>query len=524
MEQVLLARDSRNGGLDFTGARYNPLFSGHEWSGNRGKKTSVVSAHGRLKKLKVRVTTAPGAGNSWTFILQLNDEDTALTVTIEGTNTSGEDILNQVTIAPGDMVSLQCSTSGTPADSRATWSLTFDGDTDNESIMSAVFRTNHAIARYAHVNSSSGDDGYDVETECNTVCPTAGRIRAMYVDFNGSSPGPELESYIFYLRVNGVNTALSVEVVGSNSKGNNVTNEIPVAAGDILSITAVPGAVTPKMLPTATVGLVFVADIAGEFPIWGGEAARTENGGVYYHPVGGDYYHPWEATESEASQVVSTAFTARKFYFELDDAPGAGNQYVFALSVNAGGASALTLTIANAATTGNDAVNSVAVAEDDLIAIISTPTGGPAEDEAWWGMVGYIAPPADPTPPPTPPEDPTEPTEMPIVATQSATNITQSGARLNGVVSEDNGFAGNVRFEYGLTTEYGSTTPSLGGYEAGDSFFSDVILSEGQAIHYRAVFTNIFGTVYGADVVVSALSSSDIWDFAPASLFIMGGW
>src|SRR5512135_1907595 len=61
--------------------------------------------------------------------------------------------------------------------------------------------------------------------------------------------------------------------------------------------------------------------------------------------------------------------------------------------------------------------------------------------------------------------------EAPSVGTKAATNITGSGATLNGVVnSPGSAVAVGVSFEYGLTSAYGSTANYVGLVAKGQSF------------------------------------------------------
>ncbi len=68
-----------------------------------------------------------------------------------------------------------------------------------------------------------------------------------------------------------------------------------------------------------------------------------------------------------------------------------------------------------------------------------------------------------------------------------ATLITDHGATLNGVVVNDGGQAGAVRFEYGLSTDYGMVSPWQRGFASGDAFNASLLdLGEGMAYHFRA--------------------------------------
>ena len=97
-----------------------------------------------------------------------------------------------------------------------------------------------------------------------------------------------------------------------------------------------------------------------------------------------------------------------------------------------------------------------------------------------------------PTPTPTPPS----------ASTSAATNVTQTGATLNGTVNP-NGASTTVHFEYGTDTNYGSTTSNQIFTGSTDQAVSANIgsLTPSTTYHYRIVAVNGGGTVMGKDVM-----------------------
>lgn len=88
------------------------------------------------------------------------------------------------------------------------------------------------------------------------------------------------------------------------------------------------------------------------------------------------------------------------------------------------------------------------------------------------------------------------------VLTTTASNITQSFARLNGLLVNSGGYATNGYFQWGTTSALGFTTPSLSiGSGNQVSFYNSISsLSANTTYYYRAVITNALGTFYG-DIV-----------------------
>jgi phosphodiesterase/alkaline phosphatase D-like protein len=91
----------------------------------------------------------------------------------------------------------------------------------------------------------------------------------------------------------------------------------------------------------------------------------------------------------------------------------------------------------------------------------------------------------------------------PTVTTQAATNITATGATLNGLVNANYGDT-TVTFEYGATTSYGSTvtaaqSPVTGSANTAVSFNLTALVPN-TTYHYRVVGQNSVGATDGADM------------------------
>jgi RHS repeat-associated protein len=91
----------------------------------------------------------------------------------------------------------------------------------------------------------------------------------------------------------------------------------------------------------------------------------------------------------------------------------------------------------------------------------------------------------------------------PIVTTEAATSITETGATLKGQVNP-HGYATTYQFEYGTTTSYGTKVPTTA--ESVGSGKTNVAVSKaisglttGTTYHYRVSATNSYGTTVGLD-------------------------
>jgi uncharacterized protein (TIGR02145 family) len=99
--------------------------------------------------------------------------------------------------------------------------------------------------------------------------------------------------------------------------------------------------------------------------------------------------------------------------------------------------------------------------------------------------------------------------QMPEAITQSATNISVTGATLNGTVNA-NYLSTTVTFEYGTTTSYGQTVIAVQSPVTGNSAItisaaiSD--LNQGTTYHFRIKAVNSLGTAYGEDETFTTLN------------------
>ena len=96
----------------------------------------------------------------------------------------------------------------------------------------------------------------------------------------------------------------------------------------------------------------------------------------------------------------------------------------------------------------------------------------------------------------------------PAVTTNAATNVGKTSVTFNGLTNP-NGLATTVYFEYGLTTSYGSqtATQSLGNGTTSQTVVdTSSTLQPNTTYHYRINATNSVGNVVGSDVVFTTLA------------------
>lgn len=124
-------------GISNSTTEYGMLWGMTGWDSSIGVwGYTVISCDATLKKLYVTLNGSPGTSKSYTFTLYVNGNPTTLTCTISDGDTTGSDVSHTVDVQPGDYVYLEAVPSGTPTSRYAHYSVTFEADTDGESLLS----------------------------------------------------------------------------------------------------------------------------------------------------------------------------------------------------------------------------------------------------------------------------------------------------------------------------------------------------------------------------------------------------
>jgi outer membrane protein assembly factor BamB len=203
------------------------------------------------------------------------------------------------------------------------------------------------------------------------------------------------------------------------------------------------------------------------------------------------------AVESEVQQFMPVAGTVSNFYVNLDGSPGTSRWYTFVVRKN-GADTPLTCTIADTDTTGSDLTNSVSFAAGDYISIMSTPSAAnPTGRSMLW--TAKFSPSL------------TVSTTPPAVTTNAATNITTTGARLNGnLTSMGTATSVSVSFEWGTSPGVYPNTTTAQVMSATGTFYFDLIgLNPGTTYYFRAQADGD-GTAYGSELSFTTSVTSTI--------------
>jgi len=314
-----------------------------------------------------------------------------LEVTISDEATTGEDLAHSVSVVDGDYVSIRCTSDGGPGPATAAWSTEFNSAIAGESLFMAVASVDNIYEEYAPTQGRSGKN--DVRVNHQNPMPCAGTLKKARV-LLAQRPGAVSDVYTFTLEIGGVDKSIVVTVTDPSTSGNDAVHTEAVVAGDLINWQIVPTH-DPTNQPIAAISMVFVAATDGNSVIMGGlwSSATVNNAVRYIHLAQGATL---DATEANVYSLISSC-TITDFYVLLDGAPGVGKNYKVDVRVN-GAAAGQTVTIADAATTGNDVAHTATPTDGQTCGIEVTPTNTPTARRVRWGLLEYNTPTGASTP------------------------------------------------------------------------------------------------------------------------------
>jgi len=363
---------------------YFPLGAGYTAQpGNEADNIQMVSTAGVIDNLMVSLQTAPGEDKSYTFVLRVNGDSSALTVTISDTDTTGSDVSHEVTVAAGDRVCIMSTPSGTPVATVLRHSVIFEGTTAKQSLLlgGSVHTVAGSSTRYSGV---SGFSWQATENDVRQVIPTAGKIKNLFVRVSAALT---TSSYVFMLRKNGSNTTLTCTVVEDSGlvDASDTTHEVTVAAGDIVTFRVANSGSNVRHVHW---GFTFEATVDGESILLSGTnlspSVSATNYGDFFSHMG-----TWGTTES-IHQQVAQAIRLKKCYIQLATAPGAGKSYTFTVR-NDSVDTALSIQVSGTDTTGSDLVDTIAIEDWDLLTMGAVPADTPTSPGGvYWGIVCLV--------------------------------------------------------------------------------------------------------------------------------------
>lgn len=337
----------------------------------------IVSSDGNIKNLRIVLTSAPGAGKSFTFTVQKNLVDTALTCAITDTSTSCSDLSNSFSVSSGDLLLITAVPSGTPTTSIFHFSYIFDSTNDNESIFSeyggATLNTNTYCPLWGVTAAGACDTSED---DVKSVIATSGTIKNLFVKLTAT--GVNVCDSVITVNKNGSNTAITCSCVGvTTCTCSDTSNSITVVSGDVITLQVSSGATDTANAgaDSSSIGLTFIADTPGDFMLTSNVQSSVSAANTEYFEVQNATGAP-TTTEADEDQLGQTMTVKKVYYNAPVSTPGAGKSYLFTLRRNDTTDTAIALTVSDSELADNFAAD-VTISNDDLLDTSIVPSGTP---------------------------------------------------------------------------------------------------------------------------------------------------
>lgn len=238
-----------------TGGYYVQIGATNDTSGTEVQRQIVAPTGGAISSMYIVLTTAPGVGNSRIYTLRKNGADTALTVTITGAATTGNLTGTSVSVAAGDLLSISVAITGTPASSNGSFGLNWLPTIDGEAIVTGSFVSaiSTASSRFGNLNGQTLG-GISTEGDVVNIAPMAFTARKLAAQVTTAPGGVTYRD--FFLRKASASTALTTRITGAATSNVDTTNEVAIAAGDLLDVMTTPSASAPAGTNTSRASMV----------------------------------------------------------------------------------------------------------------------------------------------------------------------------------------------------------------------------------------------------------------------------
>jgi putative component of membrane protein insertase Oxa1/YidC/SpoIIIJ protein YidD len=366
-----------------TSTNYYPVFCAYGTGSylTESAMQAVITHSCRIHKLAVTLETGPAAGKSWTFTLMKNGVATSLTCTVSNPDSTASDLTHYVDLVAGDYVSMKKETSGSPATTCGYWTLALSPVTADEHWYGSLTMNVPAATNYW-----CGLSGGPLRSgEYNpTIFPCAGTLSKMYVKCSVAPGAGATRTIKVYKNGGAPAGTLSVALGAADLTGSDLANSVTVAAGDYLEFYETYSGAPPasaishscKFVPT-TSGYHVIGNGSNGYNL---DAANTKFWPVNHCDPGADNGGAARTNYENRSRTT----TLKNLYVKLNASPGAGKSYKFTV-YNGANPTGLTVTISDAATTGNVS-SDVSVTDGDLLSMEVVPTSTPTVRFASWGI------------------------------------------------------------------------------------------------------------------------------------------
>lgn len=215
---------------------------------------------GTFGGLYINLNTAPGVGTSRTFTVWLNGSPTSCAVTISDNNTTGNDTSHSFAVAKDDLLSIQCTVTGSPSVAVARYGSFFTATDNNMFALMGASGSGAPSNSAARFNFIEGvyNGGWGSTNVHFNYGPTIWLTDFGFKVVNAPTSG---KSWTMAVHVDASASELSVAVADAATGGHD-TGKVVVAENSALSV-----AITPSGTPSTTndwywgVGATFVEPV-----------------------------------------------------------------------------------------------------------------------------------------------------------------------------------------------------------------------------------------------------------------------
>ena len=328
----------------------------------------------------------PGAGASWTTTVRKNGVDTAMTVTVAGTNNTGIYNGTPITFMPGDTIDIKVtpSTGTAPTGNTPFWTIYAETPGQNVQPMWAtatgVISSELWLNPYGNAFSGSG------HANVNMTMPTSGVFHQVSATLD-TAPGSG-KSWDITLCKNATDTSMTTQIANLATTNTDTTNQVRVEAGDTVSIHIKPNN-TPAN-SRANFSVLFTPDIPGASVHNFITFVSAPTGATGYLTAFGAYtssapsYNTTDDTGYRRPTMPADT-TITDFFLRAHTSPGSGKNYQVKLRKNSTDTAAV-VTLADTNTTTNIRNINVPVAAGDYLNIAAIPSGTPTALIFAWGF------------------------------------------------------------------------------------------------------------------------------------------
>lgn len=354
-----------------------------------------------LDLMRVSLENAPGVGESRTFeIYGHGAVATGVIVTISGTDTTGQDLVNVAGFAPGVDGYLKCTASAGAATTRVRYSFRCGTYVEGQTVLSGVGDRgplHNTLTRYQGLGGAALWSGVTTSAQVRLVFPCAGTVSRLYAELS-VAPGDRFGNHHgrqFTVFDQDGATTLTCTVTNPALAANDTTHSFTVAAGDYIYVECVPVSGFPGFWPNgarSSVSVAFVPDTPGQFIIPNNSEAMEPTGGTMYRQVSVGTA-AWNGTEAEV-RGLAQAMQITRIQVVLDAAPSSFDDdrgYSFVLYKN--GATTSFGCGVKGLSTLCFSTGSIVIADDDLLSQRMTPDTTPGNPLKRTAAVSYLAEP-----------------------------------------------------------------------------------------------------------------------------------